>query len=371
MKPARALLFPSHLAVLTEHEGAAVSLADFLGRSALRADGMLGRELLGVVGGAEPGPAFTALGRLGASAMRLRGAETVALTPAAALRLEGFDTLFLELTLRCTERCVHCYAEAGPERTEALDLKTCLSVLEDARSLGFRRVQLTGGDPLLSPHVEALLVRAGELGFETREIFTNGLLLDEERLRALAPLRPSFAFSLYSAEPAIHDAITGVPGSHQRTCDAIARAVRAGLEVRAATVVLEQNAAGIEQTLELARALGASVTQACASHGVGRGRYFDATTLAAGGEGDPAACGREEPRHLGTLCVAGDGSVFPCVFNRRDRLGSVHERPLWEIVESPELPAVDRGMDEQMEEARRRLQCVSCQCTAFALHQIA
>ena len=114
MKSRRALLFPETLAVLTEAEGSRVRLVDFLDRRVLFADGVLARELLAALDGGEPGPLLASLGRLGGSIVRARGTASSPLTAQAALRLQGFDTLFLELTLQCTERCVNRSRRSGP-----------------------------------------------------------------------------------------------------------------------------------------------------------------------------------------------------------------------------------------------------------------
>ena len=88
-------------------------------------------------------PAHAALGELAA----WLATPSVPLTRLDVVRLDGFDTLFLELLGRCNERCVHCYADSAPSVEAALDRATVMSVLDQAAQLGFRRVQLTGGDP--------------------------------------------------------------------------------------------------------------------------------------------------------------------------------------------------------------------------------
>src|SRR5262245_44123071 len=50
----------------------------------------------------------------------LRTSVARPLTRADVLRGEGYRMLFLELTSQCNERCSHCYADSGPERTTVL-----------------------------------------------------------------------------------------------------------------------------------------------------------------------------------------------------------------------------------------------------------
>ena len=53
--------------------------------------------------------------------------------------------LFVELTARCNERCLHCYVDAGPTRSEALASETLRRVIEDAAALGFRALKSSRG----------------------------------------------------------------------------------------------------------------------------------------------------------------------------------------------------------------------------------
>ncbi|HTE18377.1 MAG TPA: radical SAM protein, partial [Armatimonadota bacterium] len=101
----------------------------------------------------------------------------VPLTRYNAVRLDGFDTLFLELLGRCNERCVHCYADSAPEVTGALDRDSVLAVIDQAAAAGFRRIQFTGGDPLLCEFLPEAVAHAAARGVPHIEIFTNGLAL--------------------------------------------------------------------------------------------------------------------------------------------------------------------------------------------------
>src|SRR6187399_1413151 len=72
------------------------------------------------------------------------------LTYRTLLGRTGWEILFLELTGQCNERCRHCYAESSPEQKQQLSWAEIEAVIQAARALGVRRLQLTGGDPLVS-----------------------------------------------------------------------------------------------------------------------------------------------------------------------------------------------------------------------------
>ena len=300
---------------------------------------------------------------LGRSLAELEGQPRLPLTAAQALRLDGFDTLFVELTAACNQRCLHCYAASDPAETARLSRATCESVLEDAHALGFRRVQLTGGEPLLCEFLPELVARASELGIAECEIFTNGLLFDQRMLGTLAPHRPSLAFSVYSHDPSTHDGITGVKDSHRRTLAAIERALGAGLAVRVAVVSMHNNRGHEAATVDHLTRMGVPRAGVTGARAVGRGETCGCGFVPASAtDASPA-----ETRASGTLCVAPDGSVYPCIFNRTDRVGNVLERSLGAIARAPEVPRATGGLERALSLALERLQCTSCRLTACAL----
>jgi radical SAM protein with 4Fe4S-binding SPASM domain len=335
----------------------------------LVATGRVADELRGFFETGLRGPVFAALGDehpIVRVAAALEGAPWVPLEPTHALVLDGVHTLFLELTGQCNERCVHCYADAGPEISSALSRPVVERVLVEARALGFDHVQFTGGDPLICGFLPELVERATALGFGSREIYTNGLLLSDALLDRLAPSEPSIAFSFYSHDPDTHDRITRTPGSQVRTARAIRRAVDRGLRVRVSILIMQENAGDLAATIDHVRALGVENVGGGGTVAVGRGEVFAADRLSlddepgrARGDGHrPRADGRE-----GKLCVTSEGSVVPCIFNREERLGNVHERSLAEILAKPARKS--RSLRVQGEE--RELSCPSCRVTRFAL----
>ena len=228
------------------------------------------------------------------------------------LRGSGWGLLFVELTARCNEACAHCYADAGPERHEALARETVEAALVDAAALGFAAVQFTGGDPLLCPFLPALVAQAGALGLEV-EIYTNGLALQGALWEALRPLAPAFAFSFYDRDPAVHDAITRTPGSQARTARAIARVLAAGLACRVGVIGLATNRAHVAGTVAYLRELGVDPAAIGVSfeRAVGRGE-----AVAAPPDLDLAALGAAGATHAdpgelwaGKALIAADGGL--------------------------------------------------------------
>jgi MoaA/NifB/PqqE/SkfB family radical SAM enzyme len=376
------LLFPA-VPALVAREGDGFVLVDGFGASS-RVRGRICREIEEALAA---GAATAELSRLSgahpmlAELVRWLGTTAVPLTREGAVRLDGFDTLFLELLGQCNERCLHCYADSAPSVNDALEAEVVFSVIEQAAAAGFRRIQFTGGDPLLCSFLPEAVALASERGIAYREIYTNGLALGDRLLDALAPSRPSFAFSFYSLDPEVHDRITRTPGSQRRTLAAIDRVVSRGLTARAAIVVMEENAEGVDELVEFLRGRGLAQVSWSRTFAVGRGVDMagGVGAIASNGwvrgdaphtpeSGGHRAVGDAENQLAGKLCVTYTGDVVPCIFQRQSVLGNVKGgRSLLDIL-GAERQGGNAGFRLPVAaEARQRLQCSSCRLTDMAL----
>jgi len=372
-EPAReGLIFPRVPALAARRGEGGLEITNLASRHRMTLEGRFAEELAACWETGRLGPVLQALPethRLRELCGALQAGPRLVLTPHTALLLERLDTLFLELTGACPARCAHCYADAHEAVGSALDRSTCEAVIREAAALGVRRIQLTGGEPLLCSFLPELVSLCAALDVPTCEIFTNGLLLDDDALARLAPHRPAFAFSFYSHEPAVHDGITRTPGSHRLTRAAIERCVAAGLELRVAIIVMAANASQVADTVAYVKALGVEQVRAAASTPVGRGELFTGPFATGEAPGQAAGKGRD---HLGKLCVSHDGAVYPCIFNRSTPLGRVPDRTISEILQSPLLPPADDRSDEEFcETIDEQLACVECRLTALALRALA
>ena len=134
--------------------------------------------------------------------------------------------MHLELTYRCNEQCVHCYCvvEHGKEAEAAkreLTYEEIVRVLDQLAELGCLYVTFSGGEVLVRRDFFDIVEHARQRGFVYR-VYTNGIGLTEERARRLAALEPlTVELSIFSADAAVHDAITRVPGSFDRLIAAV------------------------------------------------------------------------------------------------------------------------------------------------------
>jgi AdoMet-dependent heme synthase len=274
--------------------------------------------------------------------------------------------LFVEMTARCNERCIHCYAESGPDRAEHLSLGEIRAALDMAAGLGKPFVQFTGGDPLIHPHIVEAVAHAHALDTAGIEVYTNGLLLNDAMISRLAPFAPRLCFSVYADEPDIHDAITRVPGSWKKTLAAMHRAQDAGLDIRAGIALMDENldrAAHMEDFLQRELDLEGPQIRFDPVKQAGRGRPSPRLqqVYADGGHVPDKA---EAP---GKLCIAADGNVYPCIFARHTPLGNIRSATLDEIMESLSHRRPAAASAERWTFCRDSLSCIDCRMNVYAL----
>ena len=74
------------------------------------------------------------------------------------------NVLQVNLGYLCNLSCVHCHVNAGPTRTELMDLENIAEVLALLQRSGIKTLDLTGGAPELNPHFRHLVSQARKLG---------------------------------------------------------------------------------------------------------------------------------------------------------------------------------------------------------------
>lgn len=95
------------------------------------------------------------------------------------------DILQVNLGYKCNLSCVHCHVNAGPNRTEVMDLETVNLVLAFSKQHNIKVLDLTGGAPEMNPHFRYLVRAARDLGIEVVDR-SNLTILHEEGYEGLA-----------------------------------------------------------------------------------------------------------------------------------------------------------------------------------------
>jgi radical SAM protein with 4Fe4S-binding SPASM domain len=165
----------------------------------------------------------------------------------------------VDLTYRCNERCVHCYLDHDDhgEMTTA-EIK---HLLEEMAEAGVFILTLSGGEIFLRKDFFEILEYARRKLLFCVKLKTNAILIREREAARIRDLGvESIQISIYSHRPEVHDAITLVPGSLQRSIDAIRFLKAQGLRVVIANVLMIQNVQDYRGVRALAEELGVECT---------------------------------------------------------------------------------------------------------------
>jgi Fe-coproporphyrin III synthase len=174
----------------------------------------------------------------------------------------------LHPTRRCNLHCLHCYSDSGPHQKENLDFVRLERLLPLLKAEGYEMISISGGEPLLYPHLVPLLDFAHDLGFRVGMI-TNGTLSSK-----------SFD-GVFSKLDALAISFDGMEASHNRMrdkADAFARAsqtmqdlARSGLSVAAAVSLTRESIHELADLTYYLASLGATAIQVRPTVPVGRG----------------------------------------------------------------------------------------------------
>lgn len=304
----------------------------------------------------------------------------------------GLDFLWIELTAKCNLGCGHCYAgsqnpalfpaaapaEAGPPLT----LDQWDAVLRQAAELGCRAVQFIGGEVLLDRRLFKLLDRAVAYDYTYIEVYTNGTLLNERTVEALARRGARLAVSLHGVSADVHDGVVGLRGSFDRTVRGLRLLAERNVPFRVGGVAVAENQAEIMQVEALGQALGAYESRIDLARPTGDGPApalpDDPALLAPHWLLAPAfVADRDRFEHnrrwnacwAGKLSITTDGRVMPCIMGRAETIGNVVETPLADILTGPSLSALWGLTKDQVAVCRDceyRYACGDCRPMAAA-----
>ena len=159
--------------------------------------------------------------------------------------------VYWEATRACALACVHCRAEAVPNR-HPMELGTdeAKVLLEQVASFperefgwgnGLPHVVITGGDPLQRPDVFDLITFGTELGLRMSITPAGTERLTPAMIdRLLDAGIDSLGLSLDGSTPQKHDTLRGVEGSYEWTMTAMRAAAARGIPMQINTMVTAQ-----------------------------------------------------------------------------------------------------------------------------------
>ena len=125
-------------------------------------------------------------------------------------QLNTNKTIVLELNHYCNLQCIHCYIpneEKYPQKY--ITFADAHMLLDQIEAYGFKRILITGGEPLANPDFERIYSYAWEKGFIIT-LFSNATLMNESIKKLLITKKPALLrVSLFGADNDSYEKITG------------------------------------------------------------------------------------------------------------------------------------------------------------------
>ncbi len=296
--------------------------------------------------------------------------------------LSNFDFLWIEVTSRCNLKCLHCYAGSEPHRDHGLPGDTLKKIIDEAVELGCKAIQFTGGECLLRDDLLVFVEHALNRGIRLIEVFTNGTLLTESVIQFFSRKGIHVALSLHSYRAAVHDTITGVPGSFEKTLAALKFLLAYDVSTRCATIAMKQNEPDLDNTTYFLSQLGVSSQLPDPVRPSGRGvrpeywpetyglRFFQTQPNFSVSSSEFKNNCRRNSCWYGKAAVTSTGNVIPCVFARDQIAGHVLAQTLKEIIEGEKMRSywsLTYDLVETCTVCEYRYLCRDCRSLVFGL----
>lgn len=148
--------------------------------------------------------------------------------------------LHIEITSKCNERCLHCYIPHEHKVSE-IDPALFYNVLSQCKNMRLLHLTLSGGEPMLHRNFCDFLKRCREYEFSVN-VLSNLTLLNQDIIREMKanPLL-GVQVSLYSMDSNVHDSITQVKGSFEKTKNAILMLIENDIPLQISCPIMKQN----------------------------------------------------------------------------------------------------------------------------------
>lgn len=259
-------------------------------------------------------------------------------------KVGGITSVMFELTYRCSEKCIHCYNEGATRNDEETNTRgerkemtfdDYIRVIDELYEQGLIKVCLTGGDPFSKSFAWELIDYLYNKGIAF-DVFTNGqrIVNDAERLANYYPRL--VGISVYSGIAEVHDYITRIKGSWERTMSVVRQLSALAVPMNLKCCVMRPNVKSYYLVADIAKEYGAvpqfeiSLTDSiegdkCVS------KYLRMTPeqleIVLRDDNVPLYVGKEAPNYGGqkrvmtenpcgagdnSLCITPDGNVIPC-----------------------------------------------------------
>lgn len=152
-----------------------------------------------------------------------------------------FNTVWLELTMGCNCRCLHCYEGSVHNKSnESLTLDEWFDVIDQIYKIGTKRIILIGGEPCLYRNIINIIEKIYSYKIEIL-LFTNATLFSKELIEVIIKYNVKVKVSIYGHNADLHDKITQNKGSFEKLYSNIKTLINNNIEVTPSVIIMKEN----------------------------------------------------------------------------------------------------------------------------------
>ncbi len=150
------------------------------------------------------------------------------------------SSVHIEITNKCNENCVHCYIPQNDKKTE-MESDLFYNVFKQCREMKVLHLTISGGEPMLHNDFCNFIKICRKNNFSV-SVLSNLTLLNKKIIEEMKknPLL-GVQTSLYSMDSSIHDSITTVKGSFEKTFKSIKELINNNIPLKISCPILKQN----------------------------------------------------------------------------------------------------------------------------------
>lgn len=149
-------------------------------------------------------------------------------------------SVHIEIISVCNERCIHCYIP-HEKKTEIMTPDMFFNILEQCREMNVLHLTISGGEPMAHNNFIDFLRKCNEYNFSVN-VLSNLTLLNQDMIMEMKnnPLL-CVQTSLYSMNSDVHDAITQIKGSFEKTKASILMLIENDIPVQISCPIMKHN----------------------------------------------------------------------------------------------------------------------------------
>ena len=171
--------------------------------------------------------------------------------PLGPARTPPGPVVIWNLIRRCNLTCKHCYSvSADRDFPNELSFDEIEEVMDDLKRYGVPVLILSGGEPLMHPHIFAISRRAKAMGFYVG-LSTNGTRIDESNIGEIADVDYDYVGISIDGLCDTHDRFRRMEGAFDLALRGVRLCRNAGIKVGLRFTLTEDNAAELPDLLRL------------------------------------------------------------------------------------------------------------------------